>query len=148
MLPQLAFSAPEKFLAFLERNGSTFLEYFWNECGKHLAEEQRLEPEGLGCNIYPLDDDIVAACITLPQPTEMPEAYFAAFVHRPASEDPLDSKRSFTRYFTLEYGQRIDGSPRTVLCEWTADGSHLNYGDGPPPQMDLFINSIESLLSD
>jgi hypothetical protein len=148
MLPQLAFSAPEKFLAFLERNGSTFLEYFWNECGKHIAEEQRLDPEGLGCNIYPLDDDIVAACITLPQPTEMPEAYYIAFVHRPASEDPLDSKRVFTRYFTLEYGQRIDGSPRTVLCEWTADGSHLNYGDGPPPQMDLFINSIESLLSD
>lgn len=148
LLPQLAFSAPEKFLAFVERNGSAFLEYFWNECGKQIAEDERIQPEGLSCKIYSLDDGIVAACITLPQPVEMPEAYFAAFVHRPEGDDLLNSKQVFTRYFTLEYGQRMDGSARTVLCEWNAEGSHLNYGDGPPPQMDLFLNSIESLLSD
>lgn len=135
-------------MAFVERNGTSFLEYFWNECGKQVAEDARLLPENLSCKIYSLDDGVLAACIILPRPLEMPEAYFVAFVHRPKSDDILDQRPTFSRYFTLEYGQRMDGTPRTVLCEWTVEGSHLNYGDGPPPQMELFLNSIESLLSD
>jgi len=55
------------------------------------------------------------------------------------------------RYFTLERGMHLDEAttPRTVLCEWRVEGEgegrgprHLNYGDGPPKDQDLFITSV------
>jgi len=61
--------------------------------------------------------------ITLPAPREDTEAYFAAIV---GSESiPLD-----WGYFVLESSTSIDGTPRTVIGEWS-DGRHMNFGSGP-----------------
>jgi hypothetical protein len=51
--------------------------------------------------------------------------------------------RTSIRYVTLERGSRIEtGQTRTVLCEWTADGSHVNFGDGPPPSINDFTKAV------
>ncbi len=70
--------------------------------------------------------------VELPEPLAATEVYFAGIVLTPPVGDTAaDLTSAAVRYFTLEKGYQSDGKPRTVLCEWTADNKHLNYGDGP-----------------
>ena len=92
--------------------------------------------------------DYPCAIVEMPRPRAMAEAYFVAAVlnikldeESPGPADPT------LRYFTLEKGLSLDGSHRTVLCEWTADGTHSNYGDGPPPQLESFVPALEKMVS-
>lgn len=79
-----------------------------------------------------------AVVIELPTPIYAAEAFHVVVTQ----ESPSPS-----RYFVLELGKRSDGELRTVLCEWAAD-SHQNYGDGPPPNIDVVIAAIgERLLA-
>lgn len=71
--------------------------------------------------------------ISLPEPRHESEVFFVAVVQS-SSED--------VKYYTLEKGFQNDGTPQTVFCEWTPDGSHLNHGDGPPATVEAFTESI------
>jgi hypothetical protein len=88
------------------------------------------------------------AVIELPPPRAVAEAYFVAGVllSDPAADLP-QAEAAKLRYFTLEKGMSFDGSRRTVLCEWTKEGTHRNFGDGPPPIPDGFLAAIEKLVS-
>lgn len=87
-----------------------------------------------------------AIVVAMPEPEGLGEAYFAAIVLKMdlSKEDRPEKPEIF--YFTLEKGARLDQSDRTVMCGWTADDSHLNYGDGPAPDGDKFVQEIEKLL--
>lgn len=53
------------------------------------------------------------------------------------------------RYFTLEKGQNLDGSDRTVLCEWERHETgprHENFGDGPAPDPEAFLAAVTGLV--
>ena len=78
-------------------------------------------------------DYITCYVISMPEAKHLTEAFFVAVVEAPGD---------VVRYYTLEKGSHDDGSPRTALCEWTADGRHLNFGDGPPATIDAFTESI------
>jgi hypothetical protein len=72
--------------------------------------------------------------VTMPEPTQIPLAYFVAIVPRGPEE---------VEYFTLE--KSLEGS--TVLGgvgagEWR----HLNYGGGPPPEREAFIEAVGRLI--
>lgn len=88
------------------------------------------------------------AAIEMPRPRAMTEAFFVAAVLLvdPALGMP-DPSEVTLRYFTLEKGMSHDGSPRTVLCEWTRDGTHANYGDGPAPRLESFTAAVQDLLA-
>ncbi len=88
------------------------------------------------------------AVVELPPPRAVTEAFFVAAVllvdldrEQPAPQEAA------LRYFTLEKGFVLDGPPRTVLGEWTAEGSHHNYGDGPAPQLGPFVRAMEAMLA-
>lgn len=81
---------------------------------------------------------------------ELPPARAVAEAHLAAMAvlgDPSATPQPEVRYFTLEKGMSLDGPRRTVLCEWTADGSHLNLGDGPEPTVIAFVAAITPHLS-
>jgi hypothetical protein len=63
--------------------------------------------------------------MSLPNPSEMGEAYFCAFVAK-------KNDGAITRYFTLEYDYVLaTKTTRTVLCE--KDGARMTKrGEGPP----------------
>jgi hypothetical protein len=71
-----------------------------------------------------------AIIVTMPPPRIASECFFVAICRR-SDGSPA--------YFTLE---RSVFSP-TVLCGWSADGIHLNYGSNPEPTIDAFIKAIE-----
>lgn len=94
-------------------------------------------------------DNYPCAAIEMPRPRAMTEAYFVAAVLLNDLEEELPNPQEAPlRYFTLEKGLVFDDPPRdrTVLCEWTRDGTHLNYGDGPEPRLEALIEAVRKLL--
>lgn len=87
------------------------------------------------------------AVIEFPAPEEMVGAYMVAAVALVdvSSGDLSDVGEVKARYFTLEKGMPIASEPRTVLGEWTAS-THSNYGDGPPPTVEAFVEAIRAVL--
>jgi len=77
-----------------------------------------------------------AVVIELPAPINAAEAFLVV-----VTQESLGPGR----YFVLELGNRPDGEPRTVLCEWISD-THWNYGDGPSPNVDAVIAAIGERL--
>ena len=94
-----------------------------------------------------LEDNTVVGLVIFPPPKGITEAYFVATVYRPPVKKKWFSKeKALVRFFTLEHGINSDGSPRTVLCEWTNDESHLNLGNGPEAIAEAFLKEVYALL--
>jgi hypothetical protein len=85
-----------------------------------------------------------AYVVTMPVPEASPEAHFVAIVHRDAEPHDYMQESPSTRYFTLE---KTDGSDRPLLCEWRRDGSHMNYGEGPAPELGAFLDAVFDRVS-
>ncbi len=133
MLPTLFFEEPAMFIATFEKGGNKFLHFLWNLLGDEASE---LAAESLDYQIKRLENNTTIALITLPPPQAMTEAYFVAAVFRPQGN----------RFITLEYSFNfIEGSPITVLGEWTTT-SHLNLGDGPEPTLEAFFEKVVNLI--
>lgn len=105
-----------------------------------MPTEDHLSANGLGYTLRELENGWVAVVVTLPPPQGMTEAYFVALLQKPGE--------SGGRVFTLELGFSLTAeSSHTVLCEWTPDGTHLNRGPGPTPDVELFLQTITPLLA-
>ena len=88
------------------------------------------------------------AVVKMPPPRGTTECHLVgivAHVDIAAGEEPTE--QTAVSYFTLEQGASLDGSARTVLCEWTREGSHLNFGGGPPAEPEAFANAIGQKLA-
>jgi hypothetical protein len=72
--------------------------------------------------------------ITFPKPKEAPECFFAA-VLKDGSE---------YHYVTLELGENIlDDGAKTFLCEWSSEGSHLDFGPRKYDDEAHFLSELE-----
>jgi hypothetical protein len=150
-LRDAAFQHPVAFLGLLASpRAQAFLTEVYRSVEDHCREREprpSFGPEDLKIHTvragrYP------CAVVEMPAPRSAAEAYFVAAVllADPAEELP-DPKDVQLRYFTLEEGFVFPGAPpRTVLAEWTADRTHVNFGDGPPPQVTAFVAAIEGKL--
>lgn len=149
-LRSLAFDDPLRCLAILSSDDSRkFLAYLLRSVEQHCQTRGDQLDFGL--------EDIVVhsvrmgrfpcSVVQMPEPRGITEAYFVALVLMidPDAESLPDKPE--LRYFTLEKGFNVGGGPpRTVLCEWTADGTHANYGDGPPPELRAFLEAVAGRL--
>lgn len=131
----------------------------WDRVGEDLDAAERLSPEGLAWELRRLEDGAILV-VSLPTPCKMPEAHFVAGLLRPAGpagaesdEPPEVSVRVFTLELTepgkyasetyleeLREAQAADS--HAVLCEWTRDGQHVNYGGPVQATVDDFISAI------
>lgn len=137
-LPGLFFRTPESMLDNFETNGAEFLRYLWRQIG--LKEGQHDEAAGMQINVacHTLAGGRVAL-IQCPPPERPTEAYRLALCHVP--DNP--------RFFTLELGENLDGSLRTVFCEWDATGRHYNHGEGPAAEDEsAFLTVVQSRIAE
>lgn len=85
------------------------------------------------------EDDIQMVLISLPTPQAMTEAHYVLVA---LAETP--------RYFTLEATTNsldyLDTS-FGILCEWTVDGTHYNYGSCPLHPTKFIRNSLMKIRS-
>jgi hypothetical protein len=86
-----------------------------------------------------------AIVIRMPAAIAPTEAHLVGMVLGESPEGAAAGSGVSLRYFTLERGDSVDGTSRTVLCEWV-EGTHRNYGEGPPPDVDAFAKAVEARL--
>jgi hypothetical protein len=149
-LPTMAWQHPsEALVALASTQAIGYLSSLWRSLGWQLPAYERIEPQGLNCDVRRYGDFVIAV-ITLPPPVAIPEAYFTALVFSPAGSMSQDGLQQLAlRYLTLEASYDWSNQEeRTVLGEWTAQGGHLNYGTGPGPNPQEFLLSVCGLLEE
>ncbi|MDP6546836.1 MAG: hypothetical protein QGH60_22915 [Phycisphaerae bacterium] len=84
--------------------------------------------------------------VRMPDPRNTAEAHLIAIVLKLERDTTTPPENVEFAYFTLEKGVDQDGGERTVLCSWSMDDTHVNYGDGPPVDEEEFLKAVENLL--
>lgn len=121
----------------------------WQDVAQAVDDPQRRPADGLEASVIREVEGYLVRVIGFPHPAEIAENHFAAVAYRPARRGLLFWKRepACLRYLALEFGRTFpQGAEKTVLGEWTAD-AHVNYGDGPDPTVDDFIEAIRPILA-
>ena len=117
-LPELFHHTPDQFIFLLERDGTKFLRFYWDQVGKKLAQEQQISPFGLNFEIrQPLRGSKIAL-ITLPKPHLEGEAYFEALIFRPHRVTTFFRVSDTTKVIALEYDFDSLGNERPLVVEW------------------------------
>ena len=76
------------------------------------------------------DKRFAVVLVTMPEPRFVPEAYMVAVILH------IKEGKETVEFFTLEKSFGC-----TMLCGWSQDGNHLNFGKGPEPDADKFIEA-------
>lgn len=150
-LRSVAFDDPLAYLGILvSPDARSFLAHLLRSVSEHCKEQEPQPDFGIeDITVHPVRvGRYPCAVIELPRPRAITEAYFTAAVllADPADGLPVSTPMEL-RYFTLEKGFVLAGPPRTVLCEWTSEGTHVNYGDGPVPQLEAFVRAVAESVS-
>lgn len=163
-LPTVAFDSGLRLLPLLlSDDRDRFLAKLWRHVHAVLVERaseaKEAPPEALPYRPMPFAPvrvgDRAAGVLTLPEPEGLVEAHAVCFVFdadADANAPPTEwDEVASLRYFTLERGLDLEADAparRTVLCEWTPDRKHSNYGDGPPAgDARRFAEAVARLLA-
>ena len=150
-LRELAFAKPLGVVGTLHSpDGPKFLQSLWEDVAERVqADGGPADIDASALAFRPVRvGDYPCAMITLPPALAPTECHYVAIVLHVklgSGEEPPDDPH--VSYYTLERGVTLDGSQRTVLCGWDAAGTHLNYGDGPPPDPDAFGRAVTRLAA-
>jgi len=90
--------------------------------------------------------DYPTILIRMPPPANIAEAHLIAIVLKVPRDAATPPDNAEFAYFTLEKGIDENGAERTVLCSWSLDDTHSNYGDGPPVDDGEFLAAVEKML--
>jgi hypothetical protein len=133
VLPGLFFQDPTGFAKAIERDGA-LLRRLWRRSGSFWS---RLFGGGnVTCAKRKLPDGSSLLVIAPPAPLRTTEAHFVGLLLAPAVREAA--------VYTLERHDSLEGEVTTVLGGWVGD-SHANYGDGPEPTVDAFVEAVCSL---
>ena len=139
-------SNPRRTLDDLSREkGSNYLRIHWamiELSAENLSEEDKLiSTDVIECFPIEIDDECSGVVVQLPPPERMTEAYYIGIiVWNPECYSSSGQTKDSYRYFTLELSR--DGrTKRTVMGEWE-DERHSNYGKGPVPNIDDFVQAM------
>ncbi|HWA76690.1 MAG TPA: hypothetical protein VG937_30365 [Polyangiaceae bacterium] len=144
-LRSVAFAHPLRLMALLASPGAkeafeSLLEQV-NETCKDCGEPADFNAEQLQIH-HRRAAGHPCAVVVMPPPRATGEAHYAApvlLMHGTPENVEL-------RYFTLEYSTAYEAGPSTVLGEWQADGTHVNHGPGPAPDVEAFLEAIAGRL--
>ncbi|MHB0988799.1 MAG: hypothetical protein ACYC3P_09075 [Bellilinea sp.] len=148
VLPQLFHGAPAQLWQYLNRDGTQFLNFYWDAAGEKLHRGARASSFGLNFTVEEPAPRMYAAVITLPEPKIAGEAYYAALIYRPDRRILLVS--DMTRVFTLE---RTDpaaegGQPGTRLVQWTTHLVRVDYSVVVERRQSAFLAAVLAHLDD
>jgi len=119
-----------------------FVAWLWDTTAKRVGRPvAELDPADLAVTTGKLKDNPVIV-FTMPPAEAVGEAHLVALVLTGLATASAE-RPAGVLCFTLEHGTTLDGSPRTVLCEWTPQG-HRNLGDGPPATVQAFLDVLEA----
>jgi len=138
-------------LKYTEKDGSTFLRFWWKHLADNLGVQIHSSSEGLGYQIKELTDakneKVKLILLSLPKPEAIGEVFYMILVKLPESRTFLAKfflmKLPSTRVFSLELeGYNEDGSPCTGLYELTPRARNIRLRSGSEPVLDSFYKEI------
>ena len=163
VLPDAVFENHPELIRDLSTGSTAPLLHFWSKARTHCERNGLLEPEDVDDSDASLaaeaaEDELIDATaihprrrlghtvyvVTMPLPEASPEAYLSGVVHRDDEPHEYMATAPSSRYFTLELAAPGE---RPLLCEWSRDGRHSNYGEGPEPEVDAFAEAVFERLS-
>lgn len=136
----------------ISQDRDKFLREMWEQATRAVQQddpEQKTDSYP-GIEVIPLRaGSFPCVVLKMPEPCGVTECYFIGIVaHMDLSQGEKPGEQTPISFFTLEYGVGEDmKTPRTVLCEWSKEGTHSNFGDGPPPEPEMFANAIGQSLA-
>lgn len=138
---------PLKFFAILaSADRAQFIAWLWHMAEKRVGKPlSDVDPSKLVVTTCRVKDS-PTAILKMPTAVGPAEAHFVGVLLTNFQQSADAANEVTFRYFTLEHGMNLDGTVRTVMCEW-AKGSHLNFGDGPPATVEAFVEAIERIIS-
>jgi hypothetical protein len=143
MLPRVLWWGDALLGALANPEDTTFLAERWDHIGvvfQCRASGGRAE---LTHTSRWIGGDNLAMVVTMPRPVESAEAYFSVITSSPV-----------LRYFTLERegdwvsrdSDQESPPETTILGESMPDGSHVNFGAGPKPDLVQFLQAVCGIL--
>lgn len=144
---QIALAKPLQFLGIvLSPNAGQFFDALLEDVNEYCERKASFDASSITTHKCKVNG-FPGVVIVLPEPKEMAEAHMVALIVPMdlSSDEEPDFDAAQGRYFTLEKGFSLSNTPRTVLAEWDAT-THSNYGDGPAPNVEAFVQSLEGLL--
>ena len=146
---QLAFRDPQACMAVLYSPvAKKMLAEIWDDVTKYCAQsghatdlkadELKIHQGRVG--LYP------CVVVEMPPPLRMTEAHYVALILRGHLENgKVVNEDPPLLYYTLEFSLRGDGTPFNMLCAWDDQGAHHNYGEGPPADVQAFLDALAKL---
>jgi hypothetical protein len=150
-LKEVAFADPVTTVGLLHGPRAVeFLNKLWDDVAEKVRQTgEPADVDASGLAVQPQRvGEFPCAIVHMPPALEPAEAHLVGLVLHVklgSGEPPPDSPE--LSYFTLERGITLDGGERTVLCAWTREGQHLNFGDGPAVQDEAFGKAIQDILA-
>jgi len=146
VLPQLFHGTPAQFMKYLERDGTKFLLFYWDQARQKQPQALRTSSFGLNFRLYTFEPRTTLVLVTLPEPAADGEAYFSALVYRPERRILLVT--DMTRVFNLERGSDEHGNPDTLLVQWTTHLQREESLRGLPIDSQAFVDAVMEHLDD
>ncbi len=146
VLPQLFHASAGQFMKYLARDGTKFLNFYWNNAREKLPGHLRANSFGLNYAIYEPAPRTQLVLVTLPQPVVDGDAYYSALVYRPERRILLVADQ--TRVFNLERAPGDQGSPAALLVKWTAHLARLEVAPLGEPNAETFMAVVMQHLDD
>jgi hypothetical protein len=147
VLPSLFHSTPEVFLAFLQRDGTKFLQFYWQKAGEALPEDQRTSSFGLNYEIRQPKKSTTIVTVSLPKPALEKEAFYEALIFRPLRRTPFLGISDITKVLSLELAQQPEGKIGTRIVEWTRKWGCQEIGIGPEPTPQNFYKAVLEIIN-
>lgn len=150
-IPIIWHKQTEDFLKYIDKDGSTFLRFWWKHLEDNLGVRILSSSEGLGFQVKDIttknNEKVNLILLTLPKPEAVGEVFYMMLVKFPDSRTFLAKffllRLPTTRVFALEFeGQNEDGSTLTGLYELTPRARNIRLRNGPEPIMDVFYKEI------
>lgn len=104
-------------------------------------DDEFISNDGIEVHPFMVGDKYKVVIITFPEPKGVIEAFMAAGIVRANATSNEDCD---VKFYTLELSPSRPNL--TMLGSW-AHGAHFNHGDGPPPTVDHFKQTIIDILT-
>jgi hypothetical protein len=145
VLPALFHGSPDPFLFYLNRDGNKFLNFYWNEAGKHSRPSSQTPAFGMNYDIRCPRNKVTVALIRMPTPMVDGEAHLAALCYRPARTAPILFWMSdVSKVLVLE----LSAENSTLLVEYTRRHNRAVLGRGPEPRIEDFYEAVLKEIED
>jgi len=141
LLPQWFFENKDKFVGVILQD-KTVLYKMINDIFQNEGMENPYISEQFDLEAEKITEEVMMLKIIFPEPEEEPICYCSYLF--------FDKDFEKTSYFCIEKGNDFciekgneEGQSNPFVCEWTADGAHLNYGKCSFEEHEDFLKCVD-----